>query len=92
MGGIYAGKCNPTLVAYVHNLNASLVKDVVLVTSSASTRQRCQKEIRDILEKKGMVVVGEISCPGSFLFVRMGHPNEKDIRYIVNEAKSFVNR
>ena len=90
VGGIYAGKCNPTLVACAETLDSSVVKQVVLVTSSVSSSQRCQKEIREIIEKKDIKILGEISCPGNFLFVKLGHPNAKDVQHVVSEAKKIL--
>ena len=90
VGGIYAGKSNPALLSYAEKLDASLVKKVVLVTSSVSTSHRSQRDIRAILAKKGIDVVDEITCTGGFLFIKFSHPNKQDIQTIVDAAKDIL--
>jgi hypothetical protein len=79
VGGIYGGKSLPELSAYVQSLDAGLVKRAALVTSCASNRLK-QKQLRTILEAKGIEILDEIVCPGSLLFLRAGHPNESDMQ------------
>lgn len=90
VGGIYAGKSMPELISYVESLNAGQVKKAVLVTSSASDSNRNQPEIRKILTEKGIEVLEEISCPGSFLFMRFGHPNAADMEKMAERAKQIA--
>jgi len=90
VGGIYGGKCNPDLLAYAEKLDPSLVKKAAIVTSSVSVSNRSQKELRELLTKKGVDVVGEISCAGSFLFVKLTHPNKADIDAITHAAKELA--
>jgi flavodoxin len=85
-GGIYGGKSLPELLAYVEKLDVSIVKKVVLVTSSVSTSMRSQSDIRRTLEKKGILIQDEITCPGNFLFVKLGHPNDADVKTAVERA------
>jgi len=89
VGGIYAGKSNSALLSYAERLDASLTKKVVLVTSSVSTRQRKQRDLRVLLEKKGIDVVDEITCTGGFLFIKFSHPNKTDIQTIAERAKGI---
>jgi len=90
VGGIYAGKSLPELINYAESLKADQVKKVVLVTSSASTSKRSQSEIRRILKEKGVEVLEEITCPGSFLFIRLGHPDTADVKKAAERAKQIV--
>lgn len=92
VGGIYAGKSNPALLSYAQKLDASLARKVVLVTSSASTSQRSQRDLRVLLEKKGIDVVDEITCTGSLLFIKFGHPNKLEIQTIAEAAKSILEK
>jgi len=62
---------------------------VVLVTSSASATHRNQRELRKLLVAKGIDVVDEITCPGGFLFIKIGRPNKTDIRSVVEDAKNI---
>ncbi|HAA25208.1 MAG TPA: hypothetical protein DCE11_03690 [Ruminiclostridium sp.] len=89
VGGIYACQCNPDLLSYAEKLDTSIVRKVVLVTSSTSINQRSQRDLRSILEKKGIDVVDEITCTGGFLFIKLGHPNKKDIQAVVEKAKEI---
>lgn len=90
VGGIYAGKSSPELVKFVETIEASQVKQVVLVTSSASVSKRSQADIRKILNDKGIKVVDELTCPGGFLFVRFGHPNAADVQAVTAQAKRIA--
>lgn len=92
VGGIYGGKCNPELLSYAEKLNASLVKKVVLVTSSVSVSGRSQRDIREVLVKKGINVADEITCTGGFLFIKFTHPNRQDIQTVVNAAKDIFTK
>ncbi len=91
-GGIYGGKCSPALLSYAEKLDTSLVKKVVLITSSASVGGRSQKELRELLMKKGIDVVDEITCTGAFLFVKAGHPSKPDIQAVAQAARDIAAR
>lgn len=84
VGGIYGGKSLPGLLAFVRTLDAAGVKRAVLVTSSA--REQNQDSVRKILKEKGIEVLDEFNCPGSFLFLRFGHPDEADLQQAVDFA------
>lgn len=92
VGGIYAGKSNPALLSYVEKLDASTTKKAVLVTSSVSVRNRSQKDIRELLVKKDIAVVDEITCTGGFLFIKITHPNKTDIQNIAEAAKDICKK
>lgn len=63
--------------------------EVVLVTSSTSTSKRSQSDIRRILKEKGVEVPEEITCPGSLLFIKLGHPNTADVKKVAERAKQI---
>lgn len=90
VGGIYAGKSLPELISYVENLKTSQVKKVILVTSSVSTGRRSQSDIRRIMKEIGIEVLEEITCPGSLLFLKLGHPNATDIKKVAERAKQIA--
>lgn len=92
VGGIYGGKSSPELVHFVETLEASQVKQVVLVTSSASVSKRSQADIRKILNGKGIAVIDELTCPGGILFLRHGHPNAADVQAITAQAKRIAGK
>ncbi len=81
VGGVYGGKSLPALLEYVKGLDKECVKKAVLVTSSA--REQKQDDLRRLLHEKDIEVLDEFACPGSFLFLRFGHPNKRDIEQAV---------
>lgn len=89
VGGIYGGKSQPELLNYLDTLDNTMVKKAVLMTSSASGKTG-QEDVREVLTKKGIEVAKEeFVCPGSFLIVKMKHPNQEDIREAVEFAKKL---
>ncbi len=90
VGGIYGGKSLPELLQYVERLESGQVKRAVLVTSSVSTSLRRQVDIRGLLEGKCIQILEEIACPGSFLFMKLGHPNATDIKTVADRAKQIA--
>lgn len=85
VGGIYGGGSLPKLLEYVKGLDTRKIKRVALVTSCASKKQG-QDSIRKLLQEKGIEVLDEIICQGSFLFMGFGHPNQTDIQEAVDFA------
>ena len=90
VGGIYAGKSHPQLVSYVKNLDNTQVGKVVLITSSASITHRKQKELREILTSKGIAVLDEITCPGALLFIKLTHPDKRDLQSVAGSARTIA--
>lgn len=89
VGGIYGGESLPELLEYVKNINCVSLKRAALVTSCASGSQK-QTKLRGILEAKGIKVTDELVCKGGFLFVGIGHPNEKDLKVAAEFARGLV--
>lgn len=85
VGGIYAGESNPGLIEFVKKLSVDDIKKVVLITSSLS-KAKGQESIRKLLEDKGIKVVDEFMCKGSFLFFGLGNPSKKEIEDTANKA------
>ena len=88
IGGIYSGKSLPDMIEYIKTLTPQTIKQVALITSSVSDKTG-QSEIRTILESNGIKIVDEYRCRGNFLFIKMGHPNKKEIAGAVEFAKRF---
>lgn len=90
VGGIYSGKSLPELPAFLDGLSSENIKKAVLITSSA-TGKKGQTEVRRILESKNILVAAEeYHCRGNFLFIKMGHPNKKEIAEAVEFAKNQI--
>lgn len=85
VGGIYGGESLAELLAFVKSLDREKVARVAMVTSCA-TKKQGQDAIRKLLKEKDIPVVDELICQGSFLFMKMGHPNKNDIREAVDFA------
>lgn len=90
VGGIYSGKSLPETTGYLKTLNSGNIKKAVLVTSSVS--DKCgQDELRRILVSNNIeVALEEYRCRGNFLFIKLGHPNKKEIEEAVAFAKTFL--
>ena len=89
VGGIYGGQSLPALLDFVGQLDSRNVKRAALITSCASKRQG-QQALRSLLEEKGIDVLGEVICQGSFLLMGFGHPNQSDVHEIVRFARSLA--
>ena len=85
VGGIYGGAALPELLKFAQDLDEERIKKVALITSSASQKHG-QKEIRKILEEKNIQVVDELLSQGSFLIMKIGHPNSQDVKEAVDFA------
>ena len=90
VGGIYGGKSLPELIAYIKNIDSSMVKKVALITSCVSKKAK-QDLVRELLVKNNIeVLANEFICQGSFLLIGLGHPNKTDIDSAVSYAKKEV--
>lgn len=83
--GIYGGEGLPEVLKFAEGLDNKKVKNVALITSSAS-KKNTSKNLRKILDEKNIQVVDELLSQGSFLIMKMGHPNREDIK----EAEDFA--
>ena len=78
-GSLYAGKIDRELREFILSLKSGEVKRAVLFGSAASGDTPFP-EMRSLFEGKGIEVGKEtFFCPGSFLFLRRGRPNEEDL-------------
>jgi flavodoxin len=89
VGGIYGSQSLPEMIHFVQSLDQKSVRKVALMTSCVSKRHT-QKEVRNILMNKGIVVVDEFICQGNFLFFGLGHPNKTDMENAVIYAKEVI--
>ncbi len=91
VGGIYGGKSMPELLKFAEDLDDGKVRKAVIVTSSAGMKEP-QVALRNLLEGKGIEVLDEITCPGNFLFFRMGHPNASDLAQVAESAAMLAKK
>ncbi|WP_286907074.1 flavodoxin domain-containing protein [Clostridium sp. UBA1652] len=84
VSGIYGGESLLEVLKFAENLDNKKVKRVALITSSTS-KKKGQGNILKVLEEKNIKVVDELLSQGSFLIMKLGHPNRQDIK----EAEEF---
>ena len=89
VGGIYSGDSLPGMIAFVESLDQNKVRRVALVTSCVSYKMP-QKAVRNLLLNKGIVVVDEFMCKGSFLIFGLRHPNQTDFDNAAQYAKGIM--
>ncbi|HNW04990.1 MAG TPA: hypothetical protein PLP20_02660 [Oscillospiraceae bacterium] len=89
VGGIYGGESMPALLDYLKKLDAAKVRRAALVTSCGGGTQG-QASARRILEGKGIEVLGEFICKGSFLFFSLPHPSREDLDRAANFAEKIA--
>ena len=90
VGGIYGGQSSAALTAFVEKLEAGRVKNACLITTSLSLKTK-QDNLRKALEEKGVNIVEEIACKGSFLWLfGFSHPNKGDLRRVTEKAKTIA--
>lgn len=89
VGGIYGSESLPEMISFVQSLDQKSVRKVALVTSCVSKRHS-QKEVRNILMNKGIIVVDEFICQGNLLFFGLGHPNKSDLENAVTFSKEVI--
>jgi len=90
-GGIYGGESLPQMLEYVKLIDETQVKNAALITSCVS-KKMYQESVRRALLDKGIQVVDEFVCQGSFLFFGLGHPNKKDIDSAVAFARTTIEK
>lgn len=84
--GVFLGKVDISVLAFIDSLNPSQVKCVVLFGSSAIVESPVP-QMRKRLEQRGIKDSGRsFSCKGSMGPVHAGHPNEKDL----SDLKAFA--
>ncbi|MEL7609722.1 MAG: flavodoxin domain-containing protein [Bacillota bacterium] len=91
VGGVYGGESMPEMLAFAGNLDSVDVKRAALVTSCLSKRQY-QDSVRKLLGSKGIAVIDEMLCQGSFLFFGFGHPDKAELEQAKRYAKGLAEK
>ena len=89
VSGIYGGASMPDLLNFLKEMKAPRLKHAAIVTSCASGKQQ-QAATREILEEKGIDVIDEFVCKGTFLFMSLNHPNAEDLKAAADFAQKVV--
>lgn len=92
--GIYYGKFDKDLTAFVENLCDKKAYTFIFSTSGTGDFEKNNKPLADLLEKKNKVVLGSFGCKGhdKFLLFRIigglnkGRPNAEDLK----KAQKFI--
>lgn len=88
--GIFLGKVDKRVLAFMDSLSPSQVKCVVLFGSSAIVDSPVP-QMRKRLEQRGITVSGRsFSCKGSMGPVHAGHPDEKDLFELKAFAEALI--
>lgn len=90
-GGIYSGALSPELDGYIEFLNKENTPKAAVFMSSVSENYQ-KSNLSGKLREKGVDVVGEFSCNGSFLVMKMFHPNKKDIASVKEFAADVATK
>ena len=86
-GSIYGGKLDPLMEQFLKGLNRNKIRRVALFGTGFSAASIGL--MKGILLNRGFFVEEEsFSCPGKFLFLKMGRPNAKDLA----DAGAFAKR
>ncbi len=88
-GGIYAGKIDKKLDAFVRTLTPQRVKNVAVFGTAASGEDKGVQQIKDLLKSQSINVLDDsFVCKGKFLFANRKNPDANDIQ----AAKEFAQR
>ena len=98
--GIAGGKHYPQMLKYAEKLpNVQNKKAFIFSTSGSHSDERMisnHKALRDILQKKGFVVIDEFGCKGfvyfffKFICMNKNRPNEEDIKNVEIFAEKLL--
>lgn len=89
VSGIYAGRTDAPLLEFAAGLKGSGLKAALITSAAAGVAE--QADLRGALGEAGVEVLSErFVCPGSFLLVRLGRPNEKDRQAAAAYAKRMA--
>ena len=89
VGGIYAGKYDSRLLHFASSLSGN-IKNAVTITSSASGDPR--DALASLLTSKGVNVMDNLTCRGSFLyFMARSHPDTDDLNRLTDELQEIIN-
>lgn len=78
-GGVYAGKCDDSIVKFLKSCHVKI--GMVYCFSTSSTFSTILHSVKKVCDEKGIPVSEkEFHCPGSFLLLHRGRPNKEDLR------------
>lgn len=90
VSGIYGGKSDPELLAYLRTSDPQQIKQVALLTSSGG-KTTPAADVRAVLTALGLSVASEeFTCQGAIFFFGLGHPNKADLQNAVAFAKQIL--
>lgn len=88
--GIYGFDIAPELKEYIRTLNPANIKTVV-VFSTASIVKSAYEKTKKHLQAVGLNVSQiEYHCPGHYMFLSTGRPNDDDIKKAEQFTKSII--
>ena len=89
--GVFMGKVNGDVFKFINTLSPDKVKRVVCFGSCAIIKSPVP-QMRKALEARGIKVDDrEFVCPGAMGPVKVGHPNDEDIKAFRQFVKEVIN-
>ena len=85
----YKFNIDPAVTAFISGIDVAVGK-TVLFSTSASVRPIGKYLVKLFAEKKIPLEKEEFFCPGKFLMLHNGRPNEKDCQAAVDFARKFT--
>jgi flavorubredoxin len=87
--GTYGSKPGKEMVNYLENLTPVKDKRAACFSSCAGDASKTLEAMKDILTRKGYIIVDCFSCFGKFLGLsKRGHPSDEELR----QAKEFARK
>lgn len=86
---VYAAGVDSKIKEFIKNINVNVGK--IVNFSSAALIESTYKQVKKIAEENNITMASEeFHCRGAFKFVHRGHPNDEDIKNLINFAKSII--
>lgn len=84
--GTYGGMPGPGIGDFLRAIPQAAGGKAAVFATSAGPNPKSIPKMRSALEGKGYAVVSSFDCRGKFLFINIGHPDEKDLE----NARAFA--
>ena len=86
---VYAAGVDSEIKKFIESINVNVGK--IVNFSSAALIESTYKQVKKIAEDNNITMAEEeFHCRGAFKFVHRGHPNDEDVKNLVEFAKKIV--
>ena len=88
--GIYFGNASKKMRNFISGIDPNMIKNVAVFATHGG-KEKIGTIIKELLEKKGLKVVGTpYVCLGQWLVFSKGHPNEEEVNGACSYAQQIV--